>query len=125
MPYKDPEIRKAMQKIYRERWYQKHKELTKARSRESRKRYKAAWLAFKGAQACAHCGIQHPALIDFHHVVREGKRSVWGLVMSRNYEEAMKEAREKCLALCANCHRMLHWQEAQSKRKAKKKKTTS
>jgi predicted HNH restriction endonuclease len=31
------------------------------------------------------------------------------------FKKALKEAQEKCIVLCANCHRKLHWEEDQQK----------
>jgi len=122
MPYKDPEKRKAYAARKGAEWYQQNKTLTKSRARSRNGTLKAEWLEFKGKQVCAHCGLSHPAIIDFHHVDRTDKQSVWSLVRSRRYREAMREV-QKCIPLCANCHRIHHWEEAtEHKRKGRKKK---
>jgi hypothetical protein len=78
VPYKDPVKRKAMAKVYKARWYQKNKLVTKARTRANKKKQKVVWDAFKASQACSHCGTTHPSgvIIDFHHVDRMDKQSV-------------------------------------------------
>jgi len=124
MPYKDPEVRKIKQAIYKKRYYEANKESHLVRTKRNRAKRKKEWDEFKASQKCTKCGIQHPALIDFHHVIRDGdKQSVNKLVANGRFARAMEEIK-KCIPLCANCHRMLHWQEAQTK-KLKRKKTQS
>jgi predicted HNH restriction endonuclease len=33
------------------------------------------------------------------------------LTSNGQYRTARKEAEERCVPLCANCHRILHWDE--------------
>jgi predicted HNH restriction endonuclease len=62
-------------------------------------------------------------VIDFHHVIRHNKRSVNDLILKQNnLKEAIKEAEEKCIPLCANCHRILHFEERRVIRVRRKKK---
>jgi hypothetical protein len=78
VPYKDPAKREAMAKVYKARWYQKNKLVTKERTRANKRKQKVVWDAFKASQACSHCGTTHPSgvIIDFHHVDRTDKQSV-------------------------------------------------
>jgi hypothetical protein len=112
VPYKDPVKRDAMAKVYKARWYQKNKQVTKERTRANKKKQKVVWDAFKASQACSHCGTTHPSgvIIDFHHVDRTDKQSVHHLVKNYQFAAAMEEVK-KCIPLCANCHRILHWEE--------------
>jgi predicted HNH restriction endonuclease len=60
---------------------------------------------------CAQCGFSHPGAIDFHHTdsaTKEGEVSRLAGVGS--YKKAYAEI-EKCIPLCSNCHRILHWDE--------------
>lgn len=82
------------------------------------------WEAYRAGKVCAHCGFSHPAVIDFHHVIRENKQSVNDLATKRsNVSAAIREAEEKCIPLCSNCHRILHWQERRRIRVGRKKKS--
>jgi len=126
VPYKDPVKRKAMSKIYKARWYQKNKELTKAQSRENKRKQKNEWDAYKSAMSCSHCGASHPsgAILDFHHVDRTNKQNVSSLIKDSRFAAAMEEVK-KCIPLCANCHRILHWKEAMELKRIKKRKKAS
>lgn len=120
MPYKNPIVRAQKNAEANKRWYQKNKVKHKAGTAKNRKDYRALWVEFKETQECFMCGFDHPATIDFHHVIREGKLVVSTLVRNGSYSRAMEEVMTKCIALCANCHRILHWQERLDAKKAGK-----
>jgi hypothetical protein len=125
MPFKDIQERVARQKEYSRRWYEKNK-VTHQKSIAKKKREKRQeWMDYKASQKCSHCGTQHPAIIDFHHVIRDkAKQSVNKLVNNGRWAAAKREAETKCIPLCANCHRILHWgeeQKAKEKRRQKRK----
>lgn len=125
MPYKDPEVRRIKQSIYKKRHYENNKASHLERSKRNKAKRKKTWDAYKASQKCSHCGIQHPALIDFHHVIRDkDKRSVNKLVADGRFTAAMEEVK-KCIPLCANCHRLLHWEELQIKKRKRKKAQSS
>lgn len=112
MPYKDEAVRKAKQKVYARKWYEGNRKEVIRKAARAKDRDRERWIAYKTKQRCSHCRKKHPAIIDFHHVIKEGKRSVNQLAVKRgNVSEAIKEAEEKCIPLCANCHRILHWIE--------------
>lgn len=115
MPFKDDELRKQKQREYSKQWYEKNKKQHQAGVKRNKAEGKKKWIEFKASKKCSHCGAQHAAIIDFHHVIKEEKQSVFYLASKRNYKAAMKEAQEKCIPLCANCHRIFHWEERQKK----------
>jgi predicted HNH restriction endonuclease len=62
--------------------------------------------------ACNHCGgVFHPAVYDFHHIDPTEKEADPGSLMGRKWER-IKQELDKCLLLCANCHRMEHANES-------------
>jgi len=120
MPYKDPKIRGIKNAEANKRWYQKNKAKHQAGTAKNRVAYRKLWAEFKETQECMFCGFDHPAALDFHHVIRTDKKSVSGLVRNGSYARAMQEIITKCIALCSNCHRILHWQETMDKKKTPK-----
>jgi predicted HNH restriction endonuclease len=111
MPYKDPIIRAAKSKTYNLTWYEENKERHKANAKDTRKRNRDLWNEYKASLKCAQCGFSHPGAIDFHHTdsaTKEGEVSRLAGVGS--YKKAYAEI-EKCIPLCSNCHRILHWDE--------------
>lgn len=121
MPYKDKIVKKIKQKTYANTYYANNRAAVIAASTVSAKAYKEQWRSFKATLACIKCKQNHPATLDFHHVDSSTKEeSVNKLVKNRAFKRAMKEV-EKCIVLCANCHRIHHHDERLN-RKAKKKK---
>jgi predicted HNH restriction endonuclease len=55
------------------------------------------------------CGYGHcPEALDFHH--RDPKQKSFGLSvrgLTRSWEKIQKEL-DKCILVCANCHREIH-----------------
>lgn len=107
MPYKDPE----RQKRFLSEHYKKHKALYLQRSKRSRDRKLDEVNSIKEARGCKVCGITHPACLDFHHRNPDEKTmAVSELIRHSKFDDALSEV-EKCDVLCANCHRVLHWEE--------------
>jgi hypothetical protein len=122
LPYKDPQVRAQKQKIYAKRHYEQNREKTIKRNLATKRVLRAKWRAFKASLHCERCGIQHEAVIDFHHVDRSPpKRNVNELVAQGAYRKAFEEIK-KCIAVCSNCHRILHHDERVEKRLHRKRK---
>ena len=92
--------------------YEKNKAAYIARADARKKQGREEFAAFKSTLRCTKCGQDHPATLDFHHVVRKPEnRKVHRLVANGQYEAAMREIQEKCVVLCSNCHRIEHYKE--------------
>lgn len=61
---------------------------------------------YKTSRGCQHCGENHPAVLDLHHLNPKVKDLHPSNATGRKlfYEEA-----EKCIVLCSNCHRKVHY----------------
>ena len=62
---------------------------------------------------CAKCGYnEYGVALDFHHLDPTQKDMTVARMMSNKYrvDAVMKEI-EKCVCLCANCHRVFHFLE--------------
>lgn len=58
---------------------------------------------------CAHCGIvDDPCVYDLHHVDPSKKEEGIGRMMDRKWETILPEI-QKCIMLCSNCHRKVHF----------------
>ena len=112
MPYKDPKDprKKASQQKAQHNWYLKNKESHQKNTNENKRKARAKWQEYKATLCCTKCGQNHPSTLDFHHVIKDDKRSVNQLVGAGQYKEALKET-QKCVVLCANCHRIFHHEE--------------
>jgi len=110
MPRRDPSKRGA----YFREWYAKNTD-SKRRAVAERKEALQAWLSdYKSTLACQRCGFCHPACIEFHHLNPAEKTATIALMPTQGYSlEKIKAEIAKCVALCANCHRILHWEQRQ------------
>jgi len=111
MPYKDPKVKKEKGKGYSRKHYEKNVEQVKATTKRTSKTGKEKWDLYKSSLHCARCSENHVACMDFHHVDPKDKEySVSDLISNKMFTKAYKEIK-KCIVLCANCHRKLHYEE--------------
>ena len=67
-------------------------------------------VAYLGGQ-CADFGCTFPYFVfDFHHLDPTQKDVQFGKLRRRSWD-AIKTELNKCVLLCANCHRVRHWQK--------------
>ena len=58
---------------------------------------------------CAICGYNRcPAALEFHHSNPEDKNFGLGMFSMGKKDERIVEELNKCILLCANCHREIH-----------------
>lgn len=64
---------------------------------------------------CTRCGIRDVRVLEFHHIDGSKKEFAIADYYYRQYGEArlLQELR-KCKVLCANCHRIFHFEERQN-----------
>jgi hypothetical protein len=103
--------------IHGKKHYEANKAKIIARVRVYNDTQREKWIEYKASLACANCGASHPAIFDFHHIDRHDpdKQSVNKLVQNKRYSAAYKEIEERCIVLCANCHRIHHYNEHKQK----------
>ena len=93
-------------------YYQRNKERIKIISKASKARARARFNEFKSNLSCTVCKQSHPATLDFHHKVRSAdKLSINVLTKNGAFNRAIEEIMNKCIVLCANCHRIHHYDE--------------
>lgn len=86
---------------------------SRPRQKQSRDRVrKRKWslLQYRGGK-CTKCGIicteENQAIFDFHH---EGEKEINLCPYTRDMETLKREA-DRCVVVCANCHRLIHWDD--------------
>ena len=57
---------------------------------------------------CADCGIDDLRVIDFHHIDPTQKLAPVAYLATRR-PHILEAEMDKCIPLCANCHRIRHW----------------
>lgn len=117
MPYKDLAVKRAKHKEYSKKYYEANKEKVIATSGKIKRQKRAEFAEFKSRLACTKCGENHPATLDFHHVVpNPANKKINDLVRAGRFSFAMEEIMEKCIVLCSNCHRKHHYEENKTKK---------
>lgn len=90
------------------RTYADRAEYFKKAVSKRRRKIKEMLIEYKGGE-CIICGYKrYSGALDLHHIKESTKKfglSVKGL--TRSWERSKKEA-DKCILVCANCHREIH-----------------
>lgn len=108
MPYKD---KKKAAEAKRE-YYLANKEEHNKRSNLSKKRLQSWYQDIKVGLKCTKCEESHISCLDFHHLDKDSKEStVSYMAASGISKKRILEEIDKCIVLCANCHRKLHHDE--------------
>jgi hypothetical protein len=101
--YKDPVKAAARAKKYRE----ENKEHIRTKQREDKRNRKLFAIDYLGG-CCSKCsGKFHPAIYEFHHIDPKTKDRDPSKMLSLSKENLILEL-NKCILLCANCHRLEH-----------------
>lgn len=96
---------KDCRKAYRKRMRILHPEVHRAQVIRRQNR-QTDWL-YSLKQKCIICGESEPVCIDFHHINPEEKEFTIGKHRSKGRAWLLEEI-QKCVCLCANCHRKIH-----------------
>ncbi|MFC1612350.1 hypothetical protein ACFL29_00690 [Patescibacteria group bacterium] len=77
-----------------------------------RKKYRKLISDYKKEQKCRDCGINDHRVLEFHHLDATNKDFDIGNLLNsgRGFDNIKKEIK-KCIVICANCHRILHYKE--------------
>lgn len=79
---------------------------------DRRRKIKNKFDEFKKTLSCSNCEENHPATLDFHHINPNTKYStISDLKWSGCSKETLQAELKKCIVLCSNCHRKLHYEE--------------
>ena len=87
----------------RDKWKAKYQYFAQVRDRR-----KIKAVEYKGG-ACQHCGYNRCIeALEFHHLDETTKSFPIGSRMASYTWDRLREELDKCIMLCANCHRELH-----------------
>lgn len=112
MPIKDLVARREKQREYSKKHYEANRAVYLARNSANKKKLRQEFLAFKARLSCEKCGENHPAALDFHHVISHpSNKKIHQLTKNGAYQAAITEIGNNCIVLCANCHRKHHFEE--------------
>jgi len=116
---KNPERKKAGDRKYYEKnkeeriqkatdYYRRNRKAVNAYHRKRVKQHKEKAIKYKGGK-CQLCGYNKcVAALDFHHINPFEKEYECGHLMNKAWKN-IKEEIDKCVLLCSNCHREIHY----------------
>lgn len=94
--------------VENKKWISENRELYNKRSQQRRWNRKKRAVEYKGGK-CENCLGTFPVeCFDFHHIDKQTKHKDPGLMMTYSDASLFKEL-DKCVLLCANCHRTEHF----------------
>lgn len=102
---------KSCKKIYIRKHYKDNIEKYKEKARLNVFKAKSWLKEFKKGLKCERCGENHIACLDFHHVDKNTKEGAVSQLANSGLNKLLKEI-DKCIVLCANCHRKEHYKDS-------------
>lgn len=94
-------------KAYKKIWLntEKGKACNRRSSTNRYKKHKTLLDNFKAGKCCVDCGFNKwPECLDFHHIDPGEKEFTISQSLTKSWARTLKEI-DKCILLCANCHR--------------------
>lgn len=99
-------------KEYIRKWYQKNKKEHYKKVAQRKKDCAAFIWEIKSKSQCSICGEKRTPCLDFHHKDRKEKDIDIAMMVNGGYSTKTIIAEiNKCVVLCSNCHRVLHYNE--------------
>lgn len=102
---------RTCQKEYRKQHYQQNKQKYIAKARVYNKVVSDWFDDYKKTLNCSNCGESRWWVLDFHHIDPTKKEYSLGVLKYNGSKPKILKEIEKCIVLCSNCHRDLHYQE--------------
>ena len=95
-------------KEYQRQHYQKNKDYYRSKSGEHKRKIRKEVDKLKEAGSCSVCKKSYPApVMDYHHLGDKSLEVSHMISNSMSREKVFAEI-DKCVLLCANCHRLTH-----------------
>lgn len=100
-------------KEYQKEWEAKNKDKRSILRKKYRKRMADYMKDIKTAKGCEQCSEIHISCLEFHHVNPESKDFTLGVKGTEVGISTLNKEIAKCVVLCCNCHRKMHWKMRQ------------
>lgn len=89
-------------------YYHRNRERLRGNSTKEHRIKKLKAIEYLGGK-CKDCnGVFHQSVYDFHHLNPKEKDSILAHLFWKSWDKILIEL-NKCILLCANCHRLRHW----------------
>lgn len=99
------------QKEYRKNHYNGNKEKYILKAKVNTQTNVDKFNEFKKTLKCSSCTEKRWWILDFHHLDPSEKDIEISKLIRSGSSKRIKDEIEKCIVLCSNCHRDLHYQE--------------
>ena len=103
-------------RAYRRDWYYRNRADSIAKAADRNQQIRAWFADLKSKLACASCGENHPATLDFHHADGDDKEMIVSRLVGMGNNAHVLAEIKKCIVLGSNCHRKLHYEDGTSGR---------
>jgi len=91
----------------RKEWYERTRDVRNNKQRVKNNERKQQAVEYKGG-VCFKCGLSYPpAVFEFHHTDPSNKDKDLTRYKQLKWDRMQIEL-DKCILLCANCHRLTH-----------------
>lgn len=101
-------------KKYKDNHYLDNKEKYIEKAKRNKKKALAKALEWKSQFQCSRCSENHIATLEFHHLDPTQKDLEVSTAIYRGWGlDAIKKEADKCIVLCSNCHKKLHYEQKQ------------
>ena len=100
---------KDCNKIYQKKHYNENKEYYYDKKKEFVKLLKEFIDSVKMESKCSRCEEDDIACLDFHHISNNKDFNIAESLQRGFAIQKIKEEIDKCIILCSNCHRKLHY----------------
>lgn len=104
-------ICRTCQKAYRRNHYLENKKKYVEKAKDYTQSCVDWFTELKQNLKCERCSENRSWVLDFHHKDRKTKDTEVSLLVRKGNKEKVLNEIKKCMVLCANCHRDLHYQE--------------
>ena len=104
MPAKNP-------KEYAAKHYRENKSKYSEQSKRARQKRRLWYNSIMETKSCERCGESDIACLDWHHTDPTVKEASISFLIKNRSQQAILEEIDKCICLCSNCHRKLHYYE--------------
>jgi len=111
LPYKDKEKQNDAQRLWAQKQNDEFKKIKYRRERDNKKLMMEKLNQLKLEKGCCEiCGDSHPpCCYDFHHIDELNKKDEVSKLASKGYKwDTILTEIEKCVMICAHCHRKIH-----------------
>ena len=96
---------------YQREWYRKNRTKQINWSLEYKRKIKIWFKNYKKTLKCESCGENHIACLDFHHDKGYKHDTISMLVCNGRSKKVILAEIKKCIVVCSNCHRKIHFEK--------------